>query len=171
MPATAPSKPSPRVAATKLRNDLVGSGSTRATPVLDAAAKLGYSVREFEGEYGGRRIDGAIRRKPVPTIYVNAQQASGRRRFTIAHELGHAVLHAADLEEDGFVDFRGDFNYGLGGSGREAEANEFAAHLLMPGEVFESLWAAFDGSLASVADHLGVSRAAAEVRADRLGLL
>jgi len=58
-----------------------------------------------------------------------------RRRFIIAHEIGHCVLH-----KSGSVTpcTKGDlFRYEDGN--REAEANWFAAELLMPGKLFEPL--------------------------------
>jgi len=55
----------------------------------------------------------------LPTIGFNGDAAWVRRRFTIAHEIGHLLLgHACsdlDIEKDA-----------------EAEANQFAAELLMP---------------------------------------
>ncbi|MDX1752011.1 MAG: ImmA/IrrE family metallo-endopeptidase [Salinimicrobium sediminis] len=60
-----------------------------------------------------------------------------RKRFTIAHELGHYVMHR--LENDVFVDnkqFRVEFNRdkrsSTGEVKHEREANAFAAALLMP---------------------------------------
>jgi Zn-dependent peptidase ImmA (M78 family) len=58
-----------------------------------------------------------------------------RQRFTIAHEIGHFVLHSRD--EDLFIDkkmlavFR-DSRSAHGADPREIEANAFAAALLMP---------------------------------------
>lgn len=56
-----------------------------------------------------------------------------RTRFTVAHELAHCVLHAEDL--DG-LDVRpeGDHHAQL-----EAEANTFAAHLLIPDAALKRL--------------------------------
>ena len=67
-------------------------------------------------------------------IGVNGNQAPNRRRFTIAHELGHALLHEGDeLHVDrGFrINFR-DVNSSLASEIEEIESNTFAAWLLMP---------------------------------------
>src|SRR4051794_13107126 len=70
---------------------------------------------------------------------VEAQRSAGRRRFTIAHELGHWHLHCHDV--DAHARFcRSDE---VGGSPEEArvaqaierEANRFAAALLMPADL------------------------------------
>ncbi|MDB5311570.1 MAG: putative Zn peptidase [Gemmataceae bacterium] len=68
--------------------------------------------------------------------FVRAGDILPRRRFTAAHELGHAVLHRdrmgrfladpAISESDDATDER------------EREANRFAAELLMPGEVIRA---------------------------------
>ncbi len=65
-----------------------------------------------------------------------------RRRFTIAHELGHYVLHRFD--NDVFVDksqlkvkFNRDEKSSTGEITIEREANAFAAALLMPKELLE----------------------------------
>lgn len=71
------------------------------------------------------------------TIVVNAGHHSNRQRFSIAHELGHYVLHASD--NDLFVDrsfFRNQAS-SVGESRREIEANAFAAALLMPAQLIE----------------------------------
>ena len=62
--------------------------------------------------------------------FVNASDILARRRFTAAHELGHAVLHRASmgatLQDATIEETDGPLN------AMEAEANRFAAELLMP---------------------------------------
>jgi Zn-dependent peptidase ImmA (M78 family) len=59
-----------------------------------------------------------------------------RLRFSLAHEVGHFVLHqkiAKQLKFKTFADFVGHFNDHNGGRGQlEIEANEFAGRLLVP---------------------------------------
>ncbi len=67
--------------------------------------------------------------------FVNADDILPRRRFTAAHELGHAVLHRESMGR-----YRADTDKTLleGGDATdelEREANAFAAELLMPEEV------------------------------------
>jgi Zn-dependent peptidase ImmA (M78 family) len=57
------------------------------------------------------------------TVWVNAVDAPVRKRFTIAHELGHLFLHPLGQE------FR---DATFTGGPKESEANWFAADLLMP---------------------------------------
>lgn len=72
-----------------------------------------------------------------PVIGVNSRHHANRRRFTLAHELGHFVLHREALAGQIHVDRRfrvlmRDENSASGTDGREIEANQFAAELLMP---------------------------------------
>jgi len=63
-------------------------------------------------------IDGVTLRLPdlPPCIFLNENTPADRLRFTLAHELGHVVLHSAPCAE------------------MEQQANDFAAALLMPAD-------------------------------------
>lgn len=64
-------------------------------------------------------------------ITVNPNEANlGRKRFSIAHELGHFELHRAD--QGSWVCGIGEMNDWTRLPEREREANEFAAEILMP---------------------------------------
>lgn len=68
------------------------------------------------------------------TIGINSHHAETRQRFTIAHELGHFVLHPGIpmiLDEVVRVNFRDDRS-ALATDAQEIAANQFAAELLMP---------------------------------------
>ena len=68
------------------------------------------------------------------TIRVKAGMHPGRRRFTIAHEIGHYILHPREgLDRS---DTAANFTVWKDAS-EEAEANLFAAELLMPDFLFE----------------------------------
>lgn len=67
-------------------------------------------------------------------IFINPSENSNinRRRFTIAHELGHFFLHK-DSTPDGFTDTTRTMSRTTSYWDRvESEANDFAARLLMP---------------------------------------
>jgi len=77
-------------------------------------------------------------------IIVNETHSETRKRFTIAHELGHFIYHR-DLIGDGIADniayrceFPNEYNNPNIGSREETEANKFAVNLLMPHEIVES---------------------------------
>ncbi len=76
-----------------------------------------------------------VRHRDRAVIGVNWAHHSNRQRFSIAHEIGHFVLHEGDTYIDkGYrVNFR-DLEAGSGTKKEEVEANAFAAALLMPAE-------------------------------------
>ena len=71
---------------------------------------------------------------------MNKAHALTRRRFTIAHECAHALLHEGrEVRYD--TDFRVDFRSGMSALGvdvEEMEANFFAACILMPRRFLEA---------------------------------
>lgn len=103
------------------------------------------------------------------TILVRSDARPERRRFTVGHELGHYLMPLHIPTEDGFrctqADMRQEETTGARGNAAwEAEANTFAAELLMPPTEFKrKLRAARDVSieaLTSVANEFGVSKMA-----------
>jgi Zn-dependent peptidase ImmA (M78 family) len=73
-------------------------------------------------------------------ISVNAGHHPNRRRFTIAHELGHYLLHCNSSTvflNTGSIFFR-DERSSTSDEQEEIEANEFAVSLLMPEEILTS---------------------------------
>ena len=71
-------------------------------------------------------------------IVINSNiKDKNRRRFVIAHELGHFELHK-NLERFYVCDEKSFMDFHQKGS-QEAEANNFAAELLMPTKIFQSL--------------------------------
>ena len=68
--------------------------------------------------------------------FVNGDGVLARRRFSAAHELGHAVLHRQTM--GGFIDDVDVNETDEAETLREREANQFAAELLMPVEIVEA---------------------------------
>lgn len=117
-------------------------------------------------------------------IGVNKQHARVRQRFTIAHELGHGLLHQGRMPlfiDKGYgVAFR-DGRSSTGEVRMEREANAFAASLLMPkGMVREAAerltWThgldmgGGGGALKALAQRFKVSQEAMSYRLARLGV-
>jgi Zn-dependent peptidase ImmA (M78 family) len=126
-------------------------------------------TQELEPDVSGmlvRESDGLI-------IGVNKHHAPVRRRFTIAHELGHLELHRGRvliLDTPVRVDFRDGAS-----SQEESEANRFAAALLMPQEMVVRAAAGAsrdpDQLIKSLARKFQVSPAAMGYRLINLGIL
>jgi hypothetical protein len=116
---------------------------------------------DFQGGFEGAMIRIPQTANQWGILYNTAIKSPGRVNFTLAHELGHYLLHRMDLAE-GKIEckrqdmFRWDSEHGK----REAEANEFASYLLMPRNIFEGLIKDEEITLhlmQHVADHFNVS--------------
>jgi Zn-dependent peptidase ImmA (M78 family) len=128
-----------RAAVEKMAAKLLEDQRISAPPVdvEQVARSQGYSVvyKYFEEhDLSGtvvRDAEGSI------TIGINTLHPHVRQRFSVAHEVGHAMMHLAK-GEDLIVDppsrsfFNRDEQASLGEDSREIEANQFAAALLMP---------------------------------------
>lgn len=98
-------------------------------------------------------------------IGVNAYHHENRQRFTIAHELGHFLLHKPSQRH---VDVT--FARRSGGKDKiESEADKFAATLLMPEEEVRRAVSEGLTSLEKLASKFGVSVLAARFRVQSLG--
>jgi Zn-dependent peptidase ImmA (M78 family) len=99
-----------------------------------------------------QRIDGL----PV-LFFVNVNAPADRVRHTLAHELGHMVLHTVTLKSD---------------EAMEDEADAFAGAFLLPADEIRPQLRKFDlRQLANLKGYWKVSMAAIAVRADRLKLI
>lgn len=83
--------------------------------------------------------EGALVRNPENDkewgIFYNASAGRERQRFTIAHELGHFILHRKS--QPAFNCSKESIHTGIEGLKEiEREADDFASNLLMPGEQF-----------------------------------
>lgn len=100
------------------------------------------------------------------TIYVDRESPRNRRRFTIAHELGHMVSYKDEAEVPEFVDVRDDEGRG---NAEEIYANEFAGELLMPEDKMRDyVDRGFDNF--DIASKLDVSAAAVAYRRRNIGI-
>jgi Zn-dependent peptidase ImmA (M78 family) len=131
-------------------------------PLERVAQSIGFDSLAFDGEQG---ISGAIR-YDEKKIFVNKNDPPQRQRFTLAHEIGHARLHAGD----NVIDYRANIDYPEEGTEKEREANRFAANLLMPEDDFLEVWRSRSGDVKRIANYFGVSEMAAGFRMKGLGL-
>ncbi|GAA5116996.1 ImmA/IrrE family metallo-endopeptidase [Luteolibacter yonseiensis] len=146
----------------KARKEIVRADVEGIVPVpLDRIARaLGYEPYKFEGSGD---VSGLVDYENK-RIYINGNESPQRQRFTLAHEIGHAVLHPGQR----IVDYRR--NIDAPNTPVEREANQFASELIMPRERFKSAWRERGGNVYRVAAYFGVSHAAASIRAKDLGM-
>jgi hypothetical protein len=145
-------------------------GYEPGAPLEPIVKKLRGSLAYGEDD-GGDSDSGSIRIGPDGfTIYIALDTSSLRDRFTIAHELGHFVLHYLypNQHKGAKIKWLRAQRYGSGQV--EYEANWFAAAFLMPTDIFRQKHKEFDGNQLRLADYFKVSSQAVSVRAKSLGL-
>lgn len=106
-------------------------GSNRVVLPVDVVAiansnGISVSRASFSGTFSDLVYGFIEKNGSNVSITVNAKNSPTRRRFTVAHELGHYFLHHKG-EELEYLDLRSTVI-----SPEEREANQFAADLLMP---------------------------------------
>jgi Zn-dependent peptidase ImmA (M78 family) len=162
----------------RARQVLAETGTARVPVPLELVAQaLDVSLTQLPT---GDEVSGVLAiDKDWASIAYNPAHPRVRQRFTIAHELGHFVLHHTD---DGLFIDKG---YAVmerakiprGSDLREIEANQFAAALLMPADLLKQelehagLDLATEEGLDQLAAQFGVSRTAMTYRIAQLGLL
>ena len=161
----------------KARNLLAGLEiQAPPIPVMRLARSCGARIVRVSAK--DDNIDGFLYQGDAAVVIgVNRDQATVRQRFTIAHELGHLLLHEHSRVH---VDrgFRVRLRSGLSSVGtdlEEMEANRFAAELLMPIDFLhadleeQEFDLADDSQLQALAKRYGVSTQAIAIRLNGLG--
>lgn len=147
-------------------------------PVNLKSIMKSLSIKFEEKDYEGQMSGAAIFNGNEMIVAVSSKEPESRKRFTIAHEIGHLLLHAdqalnIDIKP---VSLNRDLSSTTGESWREVEANYFAASLLMPKEDVNSHFAKWseleeDVRLKKLAQRYEVSMQAMSVRLNTLGLI
>ena len=137
--------------------------------IVQIANSLGLNVYEkiLENNSGYIKID------DDKNIYVNSLESTQRKRFTIAHEIGHYLLHRNLIEYNGGTLYRN--TNGFNRDMLEIQANRCAAAMLMPRAQVEKYYnelsnASYYEKVARMADFFNVSVQAMDVRLLSLGL-
>jgi Zn-dependent peptidase ImmA (M78 family) len=104
-------------------------------PVVIHELAENYGLSVFKAAFEDKTIAGYIdfdRKR----IVVNNEDTETRQRFSIAHELGHWIMHPKEVRADQ-NNIRVIYRKPMGGEidPLEIEANAFAAHLLVPEEM------------------------------------
>lgn len=184
MSDAAPPRPHKEAARiTTILDTVLGADRFDRAPVDVAAVALEYSAQiapdgpivdiveaDIEGCVGALVAGETKPRKWA--IMHQKRQSAGRRAFTIAHELAHFIMHRQRIETDpafGLSIYCNDEAVTQrSGTGIEAEADTFAADLLMPFHDFRAQLPAKSrpdfAVLSGLAKRYGVSLAAATLR-------
>lgn len=157
--------------------ELLRDYTTIPTPIEQIIKELGIKLLPYNMEDG---ISGILLiEKNNITIGYDKKEPEHRKRFTMAHELGHYMLH-----RDGglFVDkefkmYRPSSSKVPSTEYKEWEANEFAANILMPASALkkeiDSLEIDYENDvwIKNLADKFKVSYSAMSIRISRLGIV
>lgn len=148
-------------------------------PVFDIAESLKMRVEEADLGVGASGL--LVIENGVAVIGYQKGQSKERQRFTVAHEIGHMVLHheRSDLfidAEDFLAVYRRDDTRSRDNK-QERDANTFAGALLMPKDMLDEMVAdpsyqveLFDDSdWKKFADRFEVSTQALIIRMTKLG--
>ena len=133
-------------------------------PVQIESILNALAIEMIEDDFIG--LDGiAFKRPEYKLIIVNRSLTPERKRFTIAHELGHIRMP-----------HRGGYQLCYPGKNAlmERSADRFAAELLMPEPLVKKLWARFQDNeeyrISIIAEKLLVSKSAMAIRIRGLNL-
>ena len=136
-------------------SDVLRALGVKGAPVdvVLVAQALGIPINVVKqpGWTGAMKNDGK-----AASIWVKAEDDVTRQRFTIAHEIGHVMLHPAG------VLFRDNASYS--GDEREKAANDFAAQLLMPMPLMDAIAMQTNRDVHAIARAFQVSPGAARIR-------
>lgn len=143
-----------------------------ATAVKKLGGELSYNLTTSDPEALVEKHGDSFR------IRLRRTGRDARKRFSVAHELGHLFLHMGYIVDpkrwSQVGTYRDSVMYRFGYSEEELEAHEFAAAFLMPRELFMEVAMKHlkDGrfDLDAIADTFEVSREAAKMRGRWLGL-
>lgn len=150
--------------------------------VVEVAKKLGFVVGNagLEDDIDGFIIveEGKPHILNINTdklIGVNALKELPWKRFIVAHEIGHYVLHYDRLKDNGMFAHR---EHRKGKSEKENEADFFAANLLMPRKKFMDKYnelqekgLSLDDMILLMADKFLVTQPMARRRFEELGII
>ncbi len=130
------------------------------TNIVSIINSLGIDVYEVDFE-GREDINAMLVYKDSdnsdkPTIYIKNGLPPTRKTFTLAHELGHYLLHKKDGVK--FRIDRIDYSSNSNDVLEEIEANYFAASFLVNKELLQKLISYFGPNLDYIAKYFGVSK-------------
>lgn len=135
-------------------------------PITRVADRLGVTVYLVDDVEWHGAVEASTKTGEA-SIYVNERTSRHRRRFTVAHELGHLILH--DQGPNSTVRYR-DMNF-LSDDEEEKQANGYAAKLLMPAFLVEPLVDYFGVDVPTLAETFDVSQKSMRYRLQNMGYL
>lgn len=127
------------------------------------ANDLGIQVYSIDWD---NKVSGMIRKTESGgyEIYTNSKHPLTRRRFTIAHEISHYLLHKELMDNEFYEDYLLRASGAWSNPAIESEANRLAADILMP---MNLIWKEYERgckTIEELAERFQVSKDAMSVR-------
>lgn len=96
--------------------------------VIGIIERNGIIIIEIDQDYD--QFDGVsfMTDEGIPVIVINSNFSNDRKRFTLAHELGHMIMHITYEKDFPIAEYRD----------KEEEANKFASEFLMPANAIKA---------------------------------
>lgn len=139
-------------------------------PIVRVAQLLGADVYLIDDVEWHGALEASVETGEA-NIYVYRNMPDTRKRFTVAHELGHLILHGDEKTEGAqyTVELR-DHNFNDTNQ-KEHQANGFGAGLLMPEDKVKNLVTFLGQDIRELAESFEVSTPAMKNRLNKLSLL
>lgn len=140
-----PASNNPIDVAKKLRNMIKDYDPTKPVPIVDIVKQMGFAIKIADtlpnDDSGIILIDPELNDiiGNSKCVLINQKIKYGKRRFVLAHEIGHYLFEFDGINESRYVhSFVRSYNKTSASDPTEHKVNKFAAELLMPAEIFET---------------------------------
>lgn len=150
-------------------HQLIKTQGVQEPPVSVKEVAHGVGIPVMGWQFGDEVSAVLVSSQRFIAMGVNESHPESRRRFSIAHELGHAVLGHAERLYIEFASLELLPEKGPQHERDEHEANWFAADLLMPKTWVEEDWQRFK-DVSKMAERYGVSEQAMWIRLQQFNL-
>lgn len=155
----------------KTPHDLLSEAWDKKIPIDPVKIAKMYGIPVYIMDFDDKETSGVLEwHNDAPRILVNRNDSLPRKRFTVAHELGHLFRgHLQSDEDHQIIDDQRIFRSGSWDK-REQQANTFAANLLMPSEALKAM--VLQGyKFVELAKKFGVSEQAMFLRLQKLRII
>ena len=118
-------------------NYSVSKGEKALAPIdpIDVIEFLGYSVEYVDGKYDSSIYGALVPQANTVEINNDVSFNEGMENFTLAHEIGHIILHLSEIGDE--KNSACDIGTSNSTDSKETEADKFASFLLMPTQMMK----------------------------------
>lgn len=138
-----------------------GCSNTFPLPIEMIVEYLGFQCHFYIPDKDIEDISSAVSHSKKK-IYINQNNTPEQQLFSIAHKVGHIVLHGDNHD---YID-----SPNIHKNLQSEEAEKFAMELLMPEEHYCKMWHKTNHDIQKLSQIFGVSRELIQKRAKQLGL-